>query len=152
MGAADLVEAVRALARLARVLERLSGELSLAQYRVLAAIGAGDQRASRVASRLSLGRPAVSASVDALLARGLVIRSPAGDDGRVSWLALTDDGRALLDRMERVFADRLRALCARTGDGTAVVDALVMLGNALEAETAERARLGGSRRAGGTRT
>jgi DNA-binding MarR family transcriptional regulator len=63
---AQQIEAVRALARATRVLERASGELSLAHYRVLAAIASGDERASRVANRLAIGKPTVSVAVEAL--------------------------------------------------------------------------------------
>lgn len=138
---ARAIEAVRALARLSRVLERATTELSLAHYRVLAAVGAGADRASWVASRLSLGRPTVSASVDALLQRGLLARSGAGEDGRVSTLALTAAGREMLDRTERLFVQRINELCARTGDADGVINALVMLGAAQDEEVSERDRL-----------
>src|SRR5579875_3572176 len=59
-------EAVRALARASSVLERSSSELNLAHYRVLSAIASGQERASHVAARLALGRPAVSAAVESL--------------------------------------------------------------------------------------
>ncbi len=66
-------DAVRALARASRVLERASSELSLAHYRVLSAIASGDERGSRIAARLALGKPTVSAAVESLCQRG-----PAG--------------------------------------------------------------------------
>src|SRR6059058_1194066 len=67
-------EAVRVLARLSRLMERASGDLSLAHYRVLSAVADGDQRATRLAERLALGKPTISASVDALCRRGLLAR------------------------------------------------------------------------------
>ncbi len=73
------VDAVRALARATRVLERASGELSLAHYRVLSAIASGEKRASRVAERLAIGKPTVSAAVEALAQRGLLLRSAVDD-------------------------------------------------------------------------
>src|ERR1700728_2063445 len=73
-------EAVRALARATRILERGSGELSLAHYRVLSAIASGDERASRVAKRLAIGKPTVSAAVEALAQRGLLVRSAVDGD------------------------------------------------------------------------
>ena len=39
------------LARASRILERATGELSLAHYRVLAAVASGEERASRLAVR-----------------------------------------------------------------------------------------------------
>ena len=81
---------MRGLARAARILERVSGELSLAHYRVLSAIAGGDERASRVAERLALGKPAVSAAVESLSQRGLIARSEVAGDQRAAALRLTD--------------------------------------------------------------
>ena len=61
---------VETLSRLARILERASGELSLSHYRVLAMVSAGDGRASRLAGRLALGKPAISAAVESLVSLG----------------------------------------------------------------------------------
>ena len=47
------------------------GSLGLAHYRFLALVAGGDERASRLAERLALGKPAVSAAVGALVAQGL---------------------------------------------------------------------------------
>jgi DNA-binding MarR family transcriptional regulator len=96
----DAVNAVRVLARMARVLERSTDELSLANYRVLSAIGAGESSASRVGARLALGKPTVSATVESLCARGLVSRAPAERDHRAISLRLTHDGSALLEQVE----------------------------------------------------
>jgi DNA-binding MarR family transcriptional regulator len=94
------LEAVRALTRASKVMERASGGLSLALYRVLAAVAAGDERASRVATRLALGKPTVSTSVDALCARGLLVRSGVAGDHRAVQLTLTELGRELLGDVE----------------------------------------------------
>ena len=94
------LEAVRALARASRVLERASGELSLAHYRVLSAIASGDERASRVAARLAVGKPTISAAVESLCQRGLLVRSEVTGDQRAAALRLTAEGEALLDRVE----------------------------------------------------
>jgi DNA-binding MarR family transcriptional regulator len=136
---AKSVEAVRALARASRMLDRSSDELSLAHYRVLAAIASGDERASRVASRLALGKPTVSAAVDSLCQRGLLARSGVAGDQRAAALALTAAGRALLARVEAEMIGRLEELCARTPDGERLVQALVWLGSAIDEALAERA-------------
>jgi DNA-binding MarR family transcriptional regulator len=141
------VDAVRALARAARVLERASGELSLAHYRVLSAIAAGDERASRVAERLALGKPAVSAAVESLRQRGLIVRSEVVGDQRAAALRLTDAGRALLDDVETGMLERFAELRKRTPDGDRLVEALVWLGAAIE-EVAEE-RMATRRRGGG---
>jgi DNA-binding MarR family transcriptional regulator len=132
------VDAVRALARVARVLERASPELSLANYRVLAAIGAGDERASRVGRKLALGKPTVSATVDSLCQRGLVSRSSVGSDQRAVALNLTVAGRELLDRVERAMVERVTDLCRRTPDPERFMAALSWLGPAMDESLAER--------------
>ncbi|HEY4455493.1 MAG TPA: MarR family winged helix-turn-helix transcriptional regulator [Pseudonocardiaceae bacterium] len=141
------VDAIRALARAARVLERASGELSLAHYRVLSAIAAGDERASRVAERLALGKPAVSAAVESLRQRGLIVRSEVAGDQRAAALRLTDAGRALLDDVETDMLERFAELQKRTPDGERLVESLVWLGAAIE-EIAEE-RMATRRRGGG---
>ncbi len=133
------VDAVRALARAARVLERASGQISLAQYRVLSAIAAGDERASRIAERLELGRPTISAAVAALCRNGLLVRDEVLADQRATDLRLTPSGAELLGRIESDMVDSLEALLARTPDGGEVRRALVQLGVAIEETQAERA-------------
>jgi DNA-binding MarR family transcriptional regulator len=133
------VEAVRALARASRVLERASGELSLAHYRVLSAIASGDERASRVAERLAIGKPTVSAAVDALAQRELLRRSGVDGDQRVAALHLTPEGEALLSRVEAEMIRRIEDLCARTPDGPQLMESLAWLGQAIDQVQAQRA-------------
>jgi DNA-binding MarR family transcriptional regulator len=133
------VEAVRALARATRVLERASGELSLAHYRVLSAIASGDERASRVAERLAIGKPTVSAAVDALVQRGLLLRSGVDGDQRVAALHLTPEGQALLSRVEAEMIRRFDDLCGRTPDAEQLVQSLIWLGAAIDDAQAQRA-------------
>ncbi|HEX3784885.1 MAG TPA: MarR family winged helix-turn-helix transcriptional regulator [Pseudonocardiaceae bacterium] len=135
---ARTVEAVRALARASRLLERASGELSLAHYRVLSAIAAGDERASRVAERLALGKPAVSAAVESLSQRGLLTRSGVAGDQRAAALRLTEQGRALLDNVETDMINRMADLQARTPDGDKFLEVLGWLGAAIEEAAEER--------------
>ena len=135
---AQQIDAVRALARASRVLERASGELSLAHYRVLAAIASGDERASRVANRLAIGKPTVSAAVEALAQRGLLVRSAVDDDQRVAVLHLTPEGQALLARVEAKMISRIDDLCARTPDPDQLMESLVWLGAAIDDWQAQR--------------
>jgi DNA-binding MarR family transcriptional regulator len=136
---AQQIDAVRALARATRVLERASGELSLAHYRVLSAIASGDERASRVAERLAIGKPTVSAAVEALVQRGLLIRSAVDGDQRVAGLHLTVEGRALLARVETEMIRRIDDLCGRTPDPHRLMESLVWLGAAIDDRQAQRA-------------
>jgi DNA-binding MarR family transcriptional regulator len=135
----DKVQAIRALARLARALERSSGDLNLAHYRVLSAIADGDERASRVADRLALGKPTVSAAVESLCRRGLLSRADAADDRRAATLTLTASGEAALAAVEREMIGRVDDLLDRTPDGGQIVESLGQLGEALDEVAAERA-------------
>jgi DNA-binding MarR family transcriptional regulator len=132
------VDAVRALARASRMLERSSGELSLAQYRVLSAVATGDERASRIAVRLALGKPTISATVDGLCQRGWLTRAGVDGDQRAAALHLTPAGRDLLTEVETEMIARIDALAARTVDPDALLDALAALGDAIDQLLAER--------------
>jgi DNA-binding MarR family transcriptional regulator len=142
-------QAIRALARMARQLERSSGDLNLAHYRVLAAVADGDERASRVAARLALGKPTVSAAVESLTKRGLLSREDAAEDRRAATLTLTPAGEAALAAVEVGMLERLDDLCARTPDPDAVLDALARLGDALDEVADERLAARKGKRAGG---
>jgi len=135
---ARVVQAVRALARASRVLERASGELNLAHYRVLSAVASGDERASRVAARLALGKPTVSAAVDALCRRGLLTRTAEPGDQRAIALSLTGAGRSLLERVEDEMVATIADLSARTPDPAQVIESLGWIGGAIDQARAER--------------
>lgn len=130
-------EAVRSLARASRMLERACGDLSLAHYRVLSAIAAGDERASRVAARYALGKPAISAHVEALCRRGLLTRTEHSTDQRVVTLELTAQGQDALREAETQMGSRLGRVCARTPEPQQVVQVLEWLGTALDEAIAE---------------
>jgi DNA-binding MarR family transcriptional regulator len=144
----ERIQAVRALARLARVLERSTGDLNLAHYRVLSAIADGDERASRVADRLALGKPTVSAAVESLTKRGLLSRADVADDRRAATLSLTPAGEAALAAVEEEMLERVDDLCARTPDPDQVLESLGRLGEALDEVAAERLGARLAKRAG----
>jgi DNA-binding MarR family transcriptional regulator len=133
------VRAIRALARVARLLERSSGDLNLAHYRVLSAIAEGSERASRVADRLTLGKPSVSAAVESLTKRGLLLREDVADDGRATTLSLTPAGEKALAAVDREMLGHLDDLLGRTADPARVLESLGELGEALDELAAERA-------------
>ena len=137
---ARAIEAVRALARASSLLERSSKELNLAHYRVLSALASGQERASHVAARLAVGRPAVSAAVESLSQRGLLARFEADGDHRAVTLRLTEEGRQLLARVEAEMLERMNDLARRTPDPDGLLDSLVWLGRALDERRAQRAR------------
>jgi DNA-binding MarR family transcriptional regulator len=136
------LEAIRALARASSVLKRSSRDLSLAQYRVLSAIASGHERASHVAANLALGKPTVSAAVELLVQRRLIVRAEAHGDRRAESLRLTAAGEQLLADVEAEMRLRLRDLCARTPDGERLIEALVWLGRAVDERHRERREAG----------
>lgn len=147
---ATALEAVRSLARASRLLERAAGDLGMAQYRVLSAIAAGDERASRVAKRFGLGRPTVSAAVDALCRQGLISRKESTGDHRVTDLSITDRGAVLLGEAEAAMVAVLDQLCKRSSTAAAVAAAFAALGPAIDAWQADRA--GGTEKTSGSRS
>jgi DNA-binding MarR family transcriptional regulator len=130
------------LARLARLLERACGELdpllTLAQYRLLAMIASGSDRASHLAGLLALAKPTVSATVDTLVERGLVERALSRDDRRVTTLSVTARGHDVLVSADDAMRARLDDVLAHVDDPAAVSAALGALGAALDQRGAER--------------
>ena len=130
------------LARLARVLERACGELepplTLAQYRLLAMIASGSDRASHLAGLLALAKPTVSATVDTLVERHLVERSTSRDDRRVTTLTVTVDGRGVLTSAEVSMRARLDGVLAHVDDPDAIARSFASLSAALDERRAER--------------
>ncbi|MDO5754280.1 MarR family winged helix-turn-helix transcriptional regulator [Arthrobacter sp.] len=132
------IAAVRSLVRVSRLLERSLDELSLPHYRVLAAISAGEERASRVAARLELGRPAVSAAVASLAERGLLVRTDVAGDQRAAGLRLTEAGAQTLARADAAMSAALRILAAKTNDPEGMLETLGRLNEAVSETYAQR--------------
>ena len=130
--------AVLTLARLARLLERACTELTLPQYRLLAMIADGAERASQIAGRLALTKPTVSATIDTLVERGLVTRAVVDDDRRALRLQISAEGRTVLGGAERAMRERLDDLLMRVDDPDAVQLVLAQLGDALDERREQR--------------
>ena len=133
-----LLDAVRAIARLSRIVNPAAGNLSSADYRALSIIRLGEDRASRLAARLALGKPTISATIDSLAKRGLVLRSSVPADSRAVELSVTEAGLEVLDLVESRMARQLELLCERTPDGEQVVQSLSWLGDVIEAAVTDR--------------
>jgi DNA-binding MarR family transcriptional regulator len=130
---------VRSLARTARLIERMMpGRLSMADFRMLSAIGDGEARASRLARRLALGKPTVSATVDSLVKRGLVTRSTHGADQRAIDLALTLEGVAVLAEADAALCQTIERVADATDDPDTTLRMLADLGPALDTLLAAR--------------
>jgi len=140
----DARAAAHTLTRVARVLEhtlpRATGtELSMADFRMLSAVADGEGRASRLAERLALGKPTVSSTVDALVRRGLLVRTAHDADQRAVDLALTADGERAQHEAEDALAALIVEIAGRTPDPTATLAALAGFGDALERRQADAA-------------
>jgi DNA-binding MarR family transcriptional regulator len=128
---------VLALARLARVLEGARTELTLPQYRLLALMVTGEERASHLAGQLELAKPTVSATVDTLVDHGLVERASVDGDRRAVRLTITPEGRKAFAATEASMRARLDNILERVEHRDVVNQALDELASALEASRAE---------------
>jgi DNA-binding MarR family transcriptional regulator len=124
----------RTLARLARMVERSCGDLTMSQYRVLAMIADRSERATLLAGRLALTKPAVSEVIDALVERSLVERGAEPNDRRVVQLTVTQAGKRALRHAERSMAERIDPIIGGCADPALVRAALAQLGPALDAD------------------
>src|SRR5450759_908660 len=106
---ADLPRAARALTLAARALERAAAvrELTLAQFRILVLIAAGDERSTRLAERLAVAKPTITAVVDGLVERGLVAREAVVGDRRSIRVVLTPAGVTALRGAEEEMTETL---------------------------------------------
>ncbi|GAB3396613.1 hypothetical protein GCM10027568_31050 [Humibacter soli] len=129
---ADARAAVHAITRASRILERSLPELSLADFRVLSAVAEGEGRASRLAQRLALGKPAISSTVDSLVRRGLLRREAHDSDQRAVELVLTPAGDVVRRASENALAEVVTALAAGTDDPDALLASLAALGEEIE--------------------
>lgn len=129
---ADARAAVNALTRASRILERSLPELSLADFRVLSAVAEGEARASRLAHRLALGKPAISSTVDSLVRRGLLTKQAHDADQRATDLVLTTTGEAARASAEEALIAVVTQLVDDTDDPAATLTALASLEPAIE--------------------
>jgi DNA-binding MarR family transcriptional regulator len=128
-----LAQAARAIALAARNLEKAASmrDLTLAQYRVLAQVAAGDERSTLLAERLAVAKPTITAVVDGLVERGFLERSSVDGDRRSIRIAVTKPGRQALRAAEAEMTEALAGILEHVGDRDAVLRALADLDNAM---------------------
>ena len=127
--------AIRVLAHLHRMLESADAGLTIPQYRLLAVLSEGGERSARVAQKLAVRKPTLTALADGLIAAGYAERESEPGDRRIVRLVLTDAGRAALHRADQAYLARLAPVL----DGLADPDRLV--GDLIELSEVLRARL-----------
>lgn len=122
-----LLPALDATLWLARVLERTQAPLTTSQFRIMRRAAAGGERAARLAERLAVRKPTLTAIADGLVAAGFLLREADSTDRRVVRLELTASGREALAETERVYADRFAELLDDAPDGDQLLDQLAGL-------------------------
>ncbi|MHB1596607.1 MAG: MarR family winged helix-turn-helix transcriptional regulator [Streptosporangiaceae bacterium] len=115
-GPGDRAAAAMTIIRLFRTMERVDAGLTPQQYRMLKLVGDGGERSARLAERLAVAKPTLTATADGLVAAGLLSRATEVADRRVVRLCLTPEGQAAIDRAEAAYAGWLDALLAAAGE------------------------------------
>jgi DNA-binding MarR family transcriptional regulator len=131
--------AVLTVMRLFRAMERVDTGMTPQQYRILKLAGVGGERSARLAERLAVAKPTLTAIAGSLVAAGYAQRETEAGDRRVVRLHLTATGRAALERADAVYAGWLGALLGETSDPAGVLKALRDLDAAMDER--RRARL-----------
>ena len=90
---------------------RMVAELdsSFSQVKMLFLLEDGEHSVKEIAERLGLSLPAASRAVDGLIQRGYVSRRESATDRRSRLVALTGDGRAVVERVLRARLQTLEA-------------------------------------------
>jgi DNA-binding MarR family transcriptional regulator len=76
-------------------------ELTAVQYMAMVAIGSNPATdATRLSDMIVFDRATIGGVIDRLETKGLVVRTPSTTDRRTKGLSLSEQGRALLDKVE----------------------------------------------------
>lgn len=133
------VEALLTILRICRVLERIDAGVSPQQYRMLKLIGEGGERSARLADRLAVARPTLTATADSLVAAGLAYREAEPGDRRVVRLRLTEAGQTTVARADVAYAEWFGDLLDHTGQREQIVADLLLLDAAMTERRRARA-------------
>jgi DNA-binding MarR family transcriptional regulator len=142
---ADAIEALLTILRVTRVLERIDAGVSPQQYRMLKLIGAGGERSARLAEKLAVARPTLTATADSLVAAGLACREAEPGDRRVVRLRLTESGQAAVTRADAAYSEWFGALLDDTGRRDRIIADLLELDSAMTERHRARAAATGAR-------
>jgi DNA-binding MarR family transcriptional regulator len=123
---------VMILLRLFRAVERVETDLTPQQYRILKLAGAGGERSAKLAERLAVAKPTLTATADGLVAAGYARRDAEPGDRRVVRLCLTESGRDAVGRADAAYTQWLDHLLAETAQPDQVLHALDLLNDAMD--------------------
>jgi long-chain acyl-CoA synthetase len=130
------ITAARAAARFSKSMEVALAEvgLSLPQYRLLAFLSGGPERATALAGWLDVSPPSLTALVDGAVARKLVERVASEEDRRCVRHVITEGGAEALTRADAAVAARLAGVTEHLSAGQArkVLEGLELLGRAMD--------------------
>ena len=121
---------VMILLRLFRALERVDTDLTPQQYRILKLAGAGGERSAKLAERLAVAKPTLTATADGLVGAGYARRETEPGDRRVVRLCLTESGHAAVERADAAYGQWLDQLLTQASAPEAVLNALDTLNEA----------------------
>ncbi len=124
--------AVMIVLRLFRALERVDSGLTPQQYRILKLAGSGGERSARLAERLAVAKPTLTATADGLVAAGYARRDAEAGDRRVVRLCLTAAGHEALDRADAAYGQWLDQVLAETGEPDLALHGLDALNQAMD--------------------
>ena len=132
-----------AAARLARQVELALAnvDLSPAQYRMLVQLARGTDVSSKLAEKLAVSAPSITAVVDGLVQRGAIERAHSVEDRRRIALAITPPGRELLGAAEEALQEQLERIAGELDDearAAGAIEALSLWGEALDRARARR--------------
>lgn len=132
----DPIAAARAAARFSKAMEVVLADvgLSLPQYRLLAFLSGGPERATALAGRLDVSPPSLTALVDGAVARKLVERAASQEDRRSVRHVITELGAEALARADVAIAERLAAVTSHLSPSQAkkTLEGLELLGVGLD--------------------
>jgi len=136
----DLTGAVYTLARGSRLLEHCLVDITLPQVRVLRLLATSPERASAIAEKAAVSRPALSGVIDGLEKRGWLRRTEVTGDRRGVALVLTDAGRRALAAAEGPMVERVEEVIGTLSpaDRRTVLRGLSTLAGAIEVWSADR--------------
>jgi hypothetical protein len=95
-GRADMSPAIMVILRMFRALACVDAGLTPSQHHGMKLAGAGGERSTRLAQRLAVAKPALTATADGLVAAGYASLATEPGDRRVVRLSLTPAGRTAL--------------------------------------------------------
>jgi DNA-binding MarR family transcriptional regulator len=134
-----IIDGLLTILRISRVLERIDAGVSPQQYRMLKLIGEGGERSARLAEKLAVAKPTLTATADSLVAAGLACRESEPGDRRVVRLCLTAAGQAAVQRADEAYATWFGSLLDHTGQSAGILADLTALNDAMTER--RRARL-----------